>query len=74
MLIILLTIISSEFVVSNTNLQRVKKIKCTSKKKLFELHVNITLVCLGLLDTNPVKISECKAVKTCTLRRKTRFK
>ena len=38
---ILLTIISSDFIVRGINLQRVKEIICISKNKSFELNINL---------------------------------
>jgi len=53
-MIILLTIVSSEFIERSTNQQGVKKkFKCTGKNKSFEL--NVTLVRLGLLCTSHLK-------------------
>ena len=67
-IIILLTIISTEFIVSSTNLQLVKNssvpVKINRSDKL-----NVTLVRLGLLDTNPLKNKRVRSCKNSVLKK-----
>lgn len=58
----------NQFIVRN---EKFAKSKCTSNKKSSVW--NISLVCFGLLDTNPLKIREYEAIETHALREKRRL-